>query len=311
MRRLPPLTALRTFEAFGRAGNVRDAADELNVTPAAVGHQIRLLEEHLGVELVCRAARGTVLSQAGREFYLAATAAFDQIQNAARKAEAHKAKNIVRVDSLPSFANCWLVPRLSEFYAENPDTEVEVTTVGNLGYPAALAQSTADIAIRVGVNANAWSGLTAEELVHEEMFPACAPSLLRGNKALREPADLANHTLLIVSRRPEGWPEWLAEAERRGGQTGGIDPEHGLKFDTIQLATTAAAEGIGVVIGRTPLIDHYLETGLLVEPFKLRVTSRSAYWLVYQKSATNAPAIQLFRHWLHDALGLTVPVEPA
>ena len=311
MRRLPPLTALRTFEAFGRAGNVRDAAEELNVTPAAVSHQIRLLEEHLGVPLVHRSGRGMVLTPTGREFCVAAASAFDQLHDAARKAEARTAAQVVRVDSLPSFANCWLVPRLTAFYAQNPDVEVEVTTAGYLGHSSDLAQNSADMAIRVGVNANGWHGLVCEELVHEEMFPVCAPALLNGNNPLRAPADLAKHTLLIVSRRPEGWPEWLQAADAQGGGTSGIDPEHGRKFDTIQLATTAAVEGIGVVIGRTPLIDHYLETGLLVEPFKLRVTSKSAYWLVYQKNAVEAQQVRLFRGWLRDALGLTEPAEMA
>jgi LysR family glycine cleavage system transcriptional activator len=302
MRRLPPLTALRAFVAFGHEGNIRKASEQLNVTPAAVHHQIRQLEKHLGVELVLATGGGAVLTKAGREFHHHVAEAFDRIFAAVRLVEGQTPEKIIRVHSLPSFASCWLVPRLTDFYAHNPGIEVEVNTVGDLGFPTGLIRSTADVAIRVGADDHAWPGLVAEKLAHEDMFPACAPHLLTGPNALRTPADLAHHTLLIVSRRPEGWPEWLSAANAAGAHIGNIDPDRGLKFDTIQLATTAAVEGIGVAIGRTPLVDHYLETGLLVEPFKLRVTSKNAYWLVYQKDAIASEPIRLFCYWLFRAL---------
>jgi LysR family glycine cleavage system transcriptional activator len=302
MRRLPPLTALRAFVAFGHEGSIRKASEQLNVTPAAVHHQIRQLEKHLGVELVLTTAGGAVLTKAGREFHHHIAEAFDKIFAAVRIVECQTQEKIIRVHSLPSFASCWLVPRLTDFYAQNPGIEVEVNTVGDLGFPTDLVRSTADVAIRVGADDHAWPGLVAKKLAHEDMFPACAPHLLTGPNALRTPEDLAHHTLLIVSRRPEGWPEWLSAANAAGAHTGGIDAERGLKFDTIQLATTAAVEGIGVVIGRTPLVSHYLETGLLVEPFKLRVTSKNAYWLVYQKDAVASEPIRLFCYWLFRAL---------
>jgi DNA-binding transcriptional LysR family regulator len=110
--------------------------------------------------------------------------------------------------------------------------------------------------------------------------------------------------LLIVSRRPEGWPEWLAAAERSYGGTAAIDACHGLRFDTIQMATAAAAEGLGVVIGRTPLINDYLESGALVAPFDLEVRSKAAYWLVGHKGTVDSRPVQLFRCWLRMELGL-------
>ncbi|MGZ5930937.1 MAG: LysR substrate-binding domain-containing protein [Rhizomicrobium sp.] len=144
----------------------------------------------------------------------------------------------------------------------------------------------------------------AEELVHEDMFPVCSPSLLAGPVPLRGPRDLASHTLLIVSRRPEGWREWLAAVGQYGDSTEGVDSSHGRKFDTIQMATTAAIEGMGVVIGRKPLIDLYLRAGLLVEPFRLRIPSKTSYWLVTQPSSAEAPLVQAFRCWLRRELGL-------
>jgi len=303
MRRLPPLTALKAFEALGRLENVKSAADELNVTPAAVTHQIRQLEEHLRVELFTRSSKGMTLSKDGHAFFLVVTEAFELLHDGARKVEGG-GRYTLNVNSLPSFASCWLVPRLPRFYAANPGIELEINTVGNPGQPVDFAHLGADIAIRVGPTAEAWPGLAVEKLVHEQMFPVCAPKLLNGPDALRDPADLARHPLLIVSRRPEGWPEWLAAAERTFGGTSQIDANHGLRFDTIQMATAAAVEGLGVVIGRTPLIDDYLESGVLVAPFKLEVRSKAAYWLVGHKGTVNSRPVQLFRAWLRLELGL-------
>src|SRR3569832_2920947 len=134
MRRLPPLTALRVFEAVGRAGNVRAAAKELNGTPAAVSHQIRLLEEHVGADLFSRGSRGLVLTQAGAQFYQHVSEAFDRLVDAVRKIPGSQAQT-VRVHSLPSFASCWLVPRLAKFYVGFLGFVVVFFTVGELGQP--------------------------------------------------------------------------------------------------------------------------------------------------------------------------------
>jgi LysR family glycine cleavage system transcriptional activator len=303
MRRLPPLTALRVFEAVGRAGNVRAAAQELNVTPAAVSHQIRLLEEHVGADLFSRGSRGLVLTQAGAQFYQHVSEAFDHLVEAARKIPGARAQT-VRVHSLPSFASCWLVPRLARFYARNRGIDVEISTVGDLAQPLDLTGLGVDFAIRVGVSDSQWTGVRVEKLVHEQMFPVCAPDLLQNADPLRAPIDMARHTLLQVSRRAEGWPEWFAAARANGLPCCELDPDHGPKFDTIQMAITAAVEGMGIAMGRLPLIENYLESGALVEPFSLRVTSRNAYWLL---SASHVPLTEgaaTFRAWMRSELNL-------
>jgi len=310
MRRLPPLTALRVFETVGRAGNVRSAAQELNVTPAAVSHQIRLLEEHVGAELFIRGSRGLVLTHAGTQFYRSVSESFDRLAEAARRIPGARAQT-VRVHSLPSFANCWLVPRLAKFYSDNPGIDVEITTVGDLAQPPDLASLEVDFAIRVGLNENQWPGVVVEKLVHEQMFPVCAPELLQADKALLTPRDLAKHTLLQVSRRAEGWPEWLAAAKEQGLQTCEIDPDHGPKFDTIQMSITAAVEGMGVAIGRLPLIEDFIRSGALVEPFSLRITSRNAYWLLAAANTAPSPEAIRFRTWMLKELGRETPTPTA
>jgi len=308
MRRLPPLTALRVFEAVGRAGNVRAAAKELNVTPAAISHQIRLLEEHVGADLFSRGSRGLVLTQAGAQFYQHVSEAFDRLVDAVRKIPGSQAQT-VRVHSLPSFASCWLVPRLAKFYAGYPGIDVEISTVGDLGQPLDLTNLGVDFAIRVGISENQWHGVHAEKLVHELMFPVCAPLLLQGKHPLRAPSDMANHVLLQVSRRAEGWPEWTAAAKAKGLPCFELDPDHGPKFDTIQMAITAAVEGMGIAMGRLPLIEDFLESGALVEPFSLRVESRNAYWLLWPGSVPMSDAAKKFRAWMRDELKLETKAE--
>jgi LysR family glycine cleavage system transcriptional activator len=303
MRRLPPLTALRVFEAVGRAGNVRAAAKELNVTPAAVSHQIRLLEDHVGAELFIRGGRGLVLTRAGSQFYQHVSDAFDHLVEAARNIPGARAQT-VRVHSLPSFASCWLVPRLARFYAANPGIDVEISTVGDLGQPLDLNALGVDFAIRVGISENQWSGVRSEKLVHEQMFPVCAPALLQGNNPLRAPSDMARYTLLQVSRRAEGWPEWFAAAHAHGLPCRELDPDHGPKFDTIQMAITAAIEGMGIAMGRLPLVEDHLESGALVEPFALRVTSRNAYWLLSAGQVPLSEGAATFRAWMRGELDL-------
>jgi LysR family glycine cleavage system transcriptional activator len=303
MRRLPPLTALRVFEAVGRAGNVRAAAQELNVTPAAISHQIRLLEEHIGADLFVRASRGLVLTPAGAQFYQHVSEAFDHLVEAARKIPGARAQT-VRVHSLPSFASCWLVPRLTKFYSSNPGIDVEISTVGDLGQPVDLTSLGVDFAIRVGISASQWTGVRCEKLVHEQMFPVCAPELLRSGHPLRTPRDIAAHTLLQVSRRAEGWPEWLAAAQAKGLPCCDLDPDHGPKFDTIQMAITAAIEGMGIAMGRLPLVEDHLESGALVEPFALRVTSRNAYWLLSAGAVPLTEGAATFRAWVFGELNL-------
>lgn len=306
MRRLPPLTALKAFEAVGRLGNVKEAADELNVTPAAVSHQIRALEEHLEVELFSRTTRNLLLTRSGAEFLAAVSAAFDLLKEGADRLSSETGRQRLVVNSLPSFASNFLVPRLLQFHQAHPELDMEINTTVRFGDPFELKNIGADVAIRAGLHEGAWPGMVAERLVPEEMFPVCAPSLLSGATPLAAPTDLAHHTLLIVSRTPEGWPDWLEAAKAKGWDVEGVDPHHGLRFDTIQLAMTAAIEGMGVVIGRRPLVDAYLDSGLLVSPFDLSVTSKLAYWLVYPPRMAQTERLRAFRDWLRSELRLPV-----
>jgi LysR family glycine cleavage system transcriptional activator len=302
MRWLPPLTALRAFEAVGRRGMATAAAD-LNVTPAAIYHQIRALESELGVALFTRSkGRGLVLTLKGEIYLTQVAQIFDQIHESARKIREETWRRRLVVDSLTSFATDFLIPRLPRFIEANPDIELEILTATKSFGRIRLESTGADLAIRGGSVAGHWEGMHAEQLVHETMFPVCAPGLLRGPKAIRRPADLAKHTLLTVARAPEGWSDWLDAAAANGEDVSGIKLDRAIKFDLFHLSMTAAVQGIGVDMARAPLADRYLESGAVVAPFDLRVTSQMSYWLVCAPAFAETPVYKQFRDWLLDEI---------
>lgn len=300
-RGLPPLTALRTFEAVARLG-VAGAAAELNVTPAAISHQIRLLEAELGVPLFSRAKRGLSLNLAGSRYLADVAAGFDTIFAGTRRLTNPERTDRLVIDSLTSFANDVIIPRLGRLYRRHPKFELQLNTLSRPFIPLDFARNSAHAAIRGGAVEGQWRDFIAEKLAHEVFFPVCAPALMHGPLAIRGPEDLANHPLIAVSSTPEGWPEWLAAARARGMEVDGVDVDPPIRFDTIHSANLAAREGIGVDLGRGPLVDGDIASGRLVEPFDLRVVSTHAYWLVYPESSRDLPAFQAFRQWLFDEL---------
>ena len=304
-RWLPSLTALRTFEAVGRLG-VAEAAAELNVTPAAISHQIRLLEADLGVTLFTRSKKGLVLNKLGRAYLADVGVGFEAISAGTRRLKNPARTERVVVDCLTSFANDVIVPRLGRLYRDNPKLELELQTLGRTLGPLDFGRTGAHAAIRGGGVAGEWPDLIAEKLGHEVFFPVCAPSILQGNAPLHTPSDLANRTLVVVTGAPEGWNEWLAAAEREGHDVTGVDVRHALRFDTIHSAMLAAIEGIGIGLGRGPLVDHAIAAGRLAAPFDLRVVSTYAYWLIYPESSLALPAFQTFREWLFEELAQAV-----
>jgi LysR family glycine cleavage system transcriptional activator len=301
MRWLPPLTALKTFEAVARLG-VAGAASELNVTAAAISHQVRVLEAEIGVPLFARTKRGLELNKAGREYLHDVAAGLQLIADGTRRLmNPYRTQRLV-VDSLTSFANSFVVPRLVNFYREHPDVELEIQTLLPGRNRVDFERSGAHVAIRGGGVAGEWPGLRAERLAHEVYFPVCAPHLLSGANAITKPSDLANRTLLVVTTTPEGWGEWLAAATAAGHDVSGVDLRNSLRFDTIHSSMIAAIQGIGIDLGRGPLVEHAIATGQLVAPFDLKVSSTLAYWMIYPESSLELPAFQNFRRWLLQEL---------
>lgn len=288
-RRLPPLAALRAFDAAARHLSFTRAAEELHVTQAAVSHQIRQLEADLGVRLFRRLSRALRLTEEGqllapflRDGFALLVAGVDRVRSATQG-------GALTVTAPPSFAASWLVPRLVEFQRRHPEIEVRlVSTMRKVD----LLREGIDVGIRYG--RGDWPGLQAERLMSDELFPVCAPSLR--DFAGPQPDRLAAVQLLHVQLFPDDWRRWLAAAG-----VAGVDPERGSWFDTADGAYAAAAAGLGVAMGRRQLVAEALAAGRLVAPFATELPADVAYYLIVPPEHRGLARIEAFRAWLREA----------
>ena len=284
-RRLPPLNAIKAFEAAARRLSFSQAAAELNVTPGAISRQVRELEQRLDLDLFVRRADGVALTKSGERLFSSTRAGLDAI--AAGVLEAARAAKTARmaIGTYASFATFWLVPRLPRFCQRHPDLDFQLTTTSNY---LDLAPHNFDVSITIA-EGPVGPGLTVEPLVPIEVVPVCSPRLLADGR----PLDLRRQRLLHIRPRPRDWHRWLAAAGIEG-----VDPDAGPMFDTFDNVLEAACDGLGVAIGIRRLLDGYLDSGRLVMPFALmRKTSRS-FLLVYERARRDEPRIAAFRRWI-------------
>jgi LysR family glycine cleavage system transcriptional activator len=281
--RLPPLGALRAFETAARHLSFTAAAAELHVTQAAISHQIRQLEEDLGLRLFVRLNRALRLTEEGRTLLPFVRDGFSQIRAGVERLRAAGRGGVLTLTAPPSFAASWLVPRLVRFQASHPGLEVRLQTSMRL---VDLAREGIDAGIRYG--RGAWPGLAAERLFSDELFPVCAPGLVETARR-----DLATLQLLHIESFPDDWRRWLAAAG-----IGGVDAEKGSWFDAAALAYEAAASGLGVAIGRSHLVAAAIEAGKLVAPFGVELPAEVAYYLVHPPESASLAKVATFRAWL-------------
>ena len=290
MSRLPSLNGLRAFEAAARHLSFTKAAEELNVTQTAISHQIKRLEEELGLKLFVRQNRTLALTAEARDYLPGIRAAFQDLRLATERLKRKENANMLVVSTLTSFAAKWLMPRLSKFQQQHPAIDVRVTTSTEL---TDFARDGVDVGIRYGHGK--WPGLRSDWLMTEEMFPVCSPALLQGAHPIRRPEDLAHHTLLYTSRDMEDdWRLWLTAA----GVKADILKQPGLTFDMIFMSVQAAIDGQGVAIGRTAFVEGDLAAGRLVAPFDVKLPIDVGFYLVCPEAAADTPKIIAFRDWL-------------
>ncbi|MQX35266.1 transcriptional regulator GcvA [Roseospira navarrensis] len=299
--RLPPLNALRAFAAAARHLSFTRAAEDLHVTQAAVSHQVKALEDYLGVPLFRRGTRAIHLTEAGQRYARKVQDAFRALHEATDALLAQQDSGRLVVTAMTSFAAKWLIPRLGDFLSGHPEIELRLETGMDV---VDLLGGEADVALRLGTGP--YPDLHAEVLMRDEVFPVCAPALLGGTHPLREPADLAHHVLLQDGGLD--WGVWLKAA----GVTGGIDPYHGPGFLDSTMSIQAAVAGHGVLLGRTVLIADELASGRLVAPFDLGIESAFAYWFLCAPDRLAGPRVEAFRSWIRAqtaAAGLVCPVS--
>ncbi|NIA70069.1 transcriptional regulator GcvA [Pelagibius litoralis] len=285
---LPPLNALRLFEAAGRHLSFKQAAAELHRSPSAVSHAIRALEDHLGVALFRRGPRGLALSEAGAAYLPEVRDALDRLAAATAALPGPKRKGAhLALSVAPSFGLRWLIPRLPAFSEKHPGIEVTLDTDH---CHVDFGRVNTHLAIRMG--RGDWPDLYADNLLGEELVPVCAPALA---PAVRRPADLAQHSLLQVTSVSEDWAAW---ARLAGIDADALDLEQGPRFDNIDMALKAAAAGLGIAIGRRPLIDADLAAGRLVQVLGPPRRAATAYWLTGKHDTLQRPAAACFRDWI-------------
>jgi LysR family glycine cleavage system transcriptional activator len=289
-RRLPPLSALRPFEAAARLESFTRAAAELHITHGAVSHQVRALEEHLGTPLFTRHGKRVTLTAAGRVFGERVRAALLEIAQAADALRARRDDRLT-VSVLPSFASRWLMPRLIRFMDAHPKIEVNVIASTAL---ADFASDEVDVAIRFGKGP--WPPHVCEVFLEDEYFPVASPAGQRG-KLPKTPRDLLRAGIIREDR--DYWPAWF---EAAGVPIEEAIAARGPIFNDSTYALQAAARGEGIALARRSIVAEDLERGTLKRLFRIAVPSRERYWFVSPRDTAEMPKVRAFRDWVKAEL---------
>jgi LysR family glycine cleavage system transcriptional activator len=306
--RLPPLNALRVFEAAARHLSFKEAAVELHITQAAVSHQIKSLEETLGIELFRREGRGVQLTEAARASLPKLSEGFDALAAAVETIHERSAETELVITAPPVFAARWLMPRLAEFGRRAPDIEVRVVGSSRMVDAGALDAATlmggidlrSDTSgVEIHLGTGDYPASRADRLFGVSMVLVASPDLVAGDPPLRELAGLARHVLLHddaldLVAGGHAWRKWLEAA----GVADKVDGDRGPRFSTNMLSIEAASQKLGVALALRPMVDADLASGKLVEPFDVEVNPGSAYFLVCPELIADRPAVTAFRAWL-------------
>jgi LysR family glycine cleavage system transcriptional activator len=282
--RLPPLTALRAFEAAARHQNFSRAGDELHITHGAISHQMRTLERELGVALFHRGGRGVQLTERGRMLAVAVRGALDRIAHAVASLRERRQRALT-VSVLPAFATHWLIPRLADFDRRHPDIDINIRASPLL---ADFTTEDVDLAVRYG--AGRWPDVHAVPLAHEEVFPVCSP-LFNDGRLPKTLGQLARSRLLHTPLQP--WDEWFGAL----GATAPA-PRRGMTFAETDILLRAAIAGLGIALSRRLLAQPELDAGRLVRPVSHAVRAERSYYIVYPAHIEPSQRLAIFRDWL-------------
>lgn len=288
MRRIPSLTALRAFEAAASTGSFREAAERLNVTASAISHQIKALEDELGVTLFRRGTRQVTLTEDGHAYLGPVREALDRLAEATERIARRRGRKRLTISAAPSFAITWLMPRLPAFQLAHPDLEVRLDASVTI---VDLWHSDVDVAVRYTGRPH-FPGLKAHCLMQERLVPVCSPDFLR-QKSGATPEDLTGMRLIHSLARLGEWRAWLASAGLEE-----VDAEAGLTVENDSLAIEAAMAGLGLALVVEPIVRRHLAEGRLVTPFPVEVVRDQAYYLVYPEERENEARVAAFRDWL-------------
>jgi LysR family glycine cleavage system transcriptional activator len=310
--RLPPLNALRAFEAAARHMSFKKAADELAVTPTAISHQIKGLEAYLGIALFRRLTRALELTAEGKAMLPGVQEGLARFASAVESTRQLRHGGRLNMSAPPTFAARWLVPRLQAFTSAHPEVELHLASSlrmidsrepggGFAASPADPRDEGSEVWIRFGTGN--YPGCRVDRILAPVYTAVCSPALLRAKRPLIHPANLRYHVLIHDDTIPDegerpSWADWL-----RSAGVVGVDARSGPHFSNSGLALAAAADGLGIALASKPLVAAEVAAGRLAVPFDIDIGSRYAYYLVAREAGAQRPAVAAFRDWLLEQAG--------
>ncbi|WP_350334365.1 LysR substrate-binding domain-containing protein [Coralliovum pocilloporae] len=289
-RSLPPFAALRAFEAAARHCSFKRAAVELSLSPSAISHQIKSLEDYLGVCLFIRNQNKLALTDMARNYLEPVSQALNLLEEATSRIEDRRDEASLSINLFPSFAEIWLIPRLAEYRRQNPDVSVKLITTYE---PIPFAGSEVDLAITYTEDPDPQH--PSALLFEEEIVPVCSPDYLADFGPVETPADLAKHTMIICTNHPGEWDRWLAVHQVPESR-----PQNHVDVEGRSLAMRAAQDSLGIAIGRTPYADDALQSGALVKPFDSPVKTGRKYYLTWPERKAKFRNVKSFRSWVME-----------
>lgn len=287
-----PLKLLKTFQIAGHRGSFIAAGGELHITASAVSHQIRQLEQHLGVSLFERRPRSLALSEAGAWYLAQLDEVFGLLNSATAQLRARYAKVVLRLQVPPFFAQELLLPRLAEFSAAHPDTDIRIAT---RIAPEDVHPEDADVSVVIGKGQ--WPGLRVERLFAQSFIPVCSPQLLQSS-GVKDVAQLAGESLIVHTRRHDLWERWAASV---GLQS--LQPRQELRFDTMSAVVDAAERGVGFALVSAPLTRGRFARGALQRVFDQEITTGESYFVLLRAADAERPGVRALRSWLVAEFG--------
>lgn len=293
--RLPQMSALKAFEASARLQSFTRAADELNVTQAAVSYQIRQLEQDIGVALFHRMHKHLVLTEHALTYLPYVRQSLDMLQEGVEAVTGRKSKDFFKISATLSLSTRWLVHRIRRYSQSHPGADIRLDAKDHL---VSFDRSDTDIAIRYAPSVA--PNLDATLIAKDQVFPVCSPSLLEQDTPLKTPADLAQHTLLHDEMQDVTWQSWLDAA---GASQ--VDGSSGVKLSGTGLSVDAAIAGQGVALGRPLLVADDLVSGRLIKPFDLVLDSQHGYFVVHPPKTKNPDRVASFKAWLSEEARLS------
>ncbi len=296
-RRLPPLNSLKSFEAAGRLLSFTRAAHELNVTQAAVSHQIKLIEGYLDVTLFVRTPRKLVLTEQGRALLPDIIEAFDKLSNAIGAVRQEPSSKMISVRLAPSFAAKWLSPRLKYFWLQHPEIDL---CLYHANPAVEFDREEIDIAVTYGKGD--WPGVVADPILSLDFYPVCTPAFMTNDRPLSNIDNLRYYSLLHDANY-ECWSDWLKLAKIEG-----INANKGTIIDDTNVLIQAAVDGQGVALGSTTFVQDLLDSGKLVKPFDITLVNEFAYYVVCPEAHLKNSSVQAFKNWLLALTEKPLPV---